>query len=256
MFKNAITRTPAVTYAKGITTSNLGTPDMPLTLRQHQAYIDALKATGLHVVTLDPEPAFPDSTFVEDTAIVTADFAVITRPGADSRRGEIESIRPALETFFERIHTIDAPGTVDGGDICQAGQHFFIGISERTNPEGGQQLADILVKEGYTAALVDIRGMQSILHLKSGIAYLGNNTMVLFEELADHPAFQDYTILTPPKEEEYAANCVRINDVVFIAKGFPKTAALIAKAGFKLLELDMSEYRKMDGGLSCLSLRF
>ena len=160
-----------------------------------------------------------------------------------------------LERFFDRFHTITAPGTLDGGDICEAGTHFFIGISLRTNPEGARQLAGF-VQEGYSFDFVDVRGVAGILHMKSGLAYLGERTLLVIDALAEHPAIQGYRILCTPPEENYAANCIRVNDAVFLAQGFPKTQAILEKAGYRPLLLDMSEYQKMDGGLSCLSLRF
>ena len=180
----------------------------------------------------------------------------MTHPGKSSREGEISGIRPVLERFYDRFHTITAPGTLDGGDICEAGTHFFIGISLRTNPEGARQLAGFLVQEGYTFDFVDVRSVAGILHMKSGLAYLGDRTLLVIDALAEHPAFQGYRMLRTPPEENYAANAVRVNDAVFLAQGFPYTQALLEQAGYHPLLLDMSEYQKMDGGLSCLSLRF
>ena len=165
-------------------------------------------------------------------------------------------MRPALELFYNSLAQITAPGTLDGGDICEAGDHFFIGISERTNLDGAKQLSEILGQLGYTSELVDIRGIAGILHLKSGIAYLGEGRLALIDALASHPAFRRYEIIHLAPEENYAANCVRINDYVLTAAGFPCFHEALQDAGYRLLPLDMSEYQKMDGGLSCLSLRF
>jgi dimethylargininase len=154
------------------------------------------------------------------------------------------------------VHEITAPGTVDGGDICQAERHFFIGVSERTNEEGARQLAAILAREGFTSALVDIRGVAGILHLKSGISYLGERRVVVIDALAQHAAFRDFEIVRIAPEEAYAANFLRINDHVIIAAGYPRFAADVQALGHETIALDMSEFRKMDGALSCLSLRF
>jgi dimethylargininase len=207
-------------------------------------------------VELTPDTTFPDSTFVEDAAVLTPEAAILTRPGAPSRMGEVDAIREILTRFYHRMYAIQAPGTLDGGDICEAGQHFFIGISERTNVAGAVQLAEILAKEGYSTDLVDIRTTPGILHLKSGIAYLGDRTLALIGALADNPVFRDYQQLRVLPGEEYAANCVRVNDFVLTAAGFPGMQKALENSGFQPLPLEMSEFQKMDGGLSCLSLRF
>ena len=256
MFTYALTRFPAKTYSDGITTADLGKPDLDLTIKQHQAYCQALSDAGANVISQPAAPDFPDSVFVEDAAVVTKDFAVITRPGAESRRGEILLIEPALQPYFDQIYHITTPSILDGGDICQAEKHFFIGISDRTNPVGAKQLANILQQNNYTSSEVNIQSAGGLLHLKSGMAYLGENTMLLDERLAEHPSFTEYRKLIVPSNETYAGNCLRFNDVVFVPKGFPKTENLIRQAGFKIVVLDTSEYRKMDGGLSCLSLRW
>ncbi len=146
--------------------------------------------------------------------------------------------------------------TLDGGDICEAGEHFFIGVSHRTNEEGARQLAAHLASLGYTSSVIDIRKMASILHLKSGISYIGENTMVVMKEMAEYSAFQTFERIVVAPEDSYAANCVRVNDRVFTAEGYPKFGKALNERGFKPLPLAMSEFRKMDGGLSCLSLRF
>lgn len=256
MFRYAIARKLGATFSDGLTTANLGKPELATALKQHDAYCSALRQCGLEVTVLEADPRYPDSTFVEDTAVLTSKSAVITNPGADSRKGEVAEIKTTLTRFYKKIFTITPPGTVDGGDICEAGCRFFIGISDRTNEEGGRQLAELLAKEGYGTVFVDIRGMEHLLHLKSGIAYLGDDTLVLVEALAGRPEFNTYNIIRVKPEENYAANCVQINDYVLIAEGFPQLKKAIEMRGFTLKPLNMSEFQKMDGGLSCLSLRF
>ena len=256
MFKNAIVRLPAANFADGLTTVNLGVPAFDRVLQQHSAYCAALEAGGLTITTLDPDPRYPDSTFVEDTAVLTPRLAVLARPGAPSRLGEVAAIRQTIENFFPSTVVIESPGTLDGGDICEGGDHFFIGVSHRTNSEGAQQLAAQLANHGYTSSIVDIRNMTSILHLKSGISYVGDNTLVVMEEIAANPLFQGYQLIEVLPEESYAANCVRVNDCVLVAAGYPRLTAELSQHGFNPLVLKMSEFQKMDGGLSCLSLRF
>lgn len=253
MFKNTIVKTPGESYINGLTTSDLGTPILEKALEQHQAYIEALKKCGTEVTVLPSNNEFPDSTFVEDTAVLTPNFAVISNPGALSRNGEIHEMEPAIKSFYENIYYIKAPGTLDGGDILQIEDHFYIGISARTNLQGAEQLKVILELENYKATIVQL---EKFFHLKTGIAYLGNQTIVAAGEFIDHPDFNSYKKIVVPPEEEYAANCIQVNDYVIIPAGYLITKQKINEAGYQTIELEMSEFRKLDGGLSCLSLRF
>ena len=255
-FTHAIVKTPCETFAQGQTAVDLGAPELPLVLTQHAAYCAALKRCGLALTELPADAHYPDSTFVEDTAVLLPNCAVLTHPGHASRQGEVEAIRPAIAAFYERIVRIEAPGTLDGGDICEAGSHFFIGVSHRTNHAGAQQLAAYLQAEGCTSELVDVRQVPGILHLKSGISYLGKDNLLLIEPLFDHPAFAAYKRHRVPAEEAYAANSLRINDHVLVPAGFPQVEKLVESLGYPVIPLEMSEFQKMDGGLSCLSLRF
>lgn len=256
MFTHAIVRVPGSNFSSGLTTVDLGMPHFDQVFEQHSRYCDALRECGLELLVLDPDLRHPDSAFVEDTAILTPQVAVLCRPGAPSREGEVDGIRPAIERFYSRLLTIDPPGTVDGGDICEAEDHFFIGLSRRTNDEGARQLAVHLNALGYTTSTIDIRGMKEILHLKSGISYIGENTLVVNDEMAGHLQFARFNLLRVSAPENYAANCVRVNNRVLIAEGFPELCAELFSRGFYPLVLNMSEFQKMDGGLSCLSLRF
>jgi dimethylargininase len=262
MFTKAITRTPGSNYEDGLTTVELGVPDFQKTLAEYARYLQALKQCGLALIELPADLRYPDGTFVEDTAILIPDSArggsaaILTHPGAESRAGEVVDMRRILDQFYPELAEIRVPGSLDGGDICEAGTHFFIGISLRTNEAGAQQLADLLASKGYTSSFIDIRQTPGILHLKSGIAYIGDNRLVVIDALASHPAFQGYELVRVAPGEEYAANCIRVNDRILIAAGFPKFEATLRGLGYQLIVLDMSEFQKMDGGLSCLSLRF
>jgi dimethylargininase len=172
-------------------------------------------------------------------------------------------MREPLGKFFAKVFEMQSPGTLDGGDICEAGDHFFIGLSARTNEAGANQLAGLLRDAGYRSTLIDITeseasvgGIESLLHLKSGLAYLGDNRLVITDALANRPDFSAYDLVRVDSTEEYAANCIRINDQVIIPSGYPNLAASLRELGYELITLDMSEFQKMDGGLSCLSLRF
>ena len=297
MFTKAIVRPPARNFAAGLTTAELGAPDYQLALEQHAAYCAALEQCGLQLISLEADERYPDSCFVEDAAIVfdalpdsratardaaviasadSTDYAddkrndlraaskhaILTRPGAPSRQGEILSMRSELTRLFSSLDEIRSPGTLDGGDICEAGTHFFIGISERTNEEGARQLAEILTKHGCTSSFVDIRThaqdarATSLLHLKSGVAYLGKQTLLVTEALAKQAEFQGYDLVHVDPSENYAANCIEVNGRVLIAAGHPCFAAKLRDSGYETLSLEMSEFRKMDGGLSCLSVRW
>ena len=250
MYTRAIVRRPGRNFANGITTSNLGQPDFNRALEQHAAYCEALIKCGVELTVLDADDRYPDGCFVEDTAVVNSMVKVVSRPGAATRRGEEEEIARIL-VGFGTTESITAPGTLEGGDVLRAENHYYIGISERTNTEGARQLSAILAKYGFTSSLIRV---EAGLHLKSDIAYLGNGNYIstpVFSKIA-HPA---NTIVLDP-DEYYSANCLRVNDYLLIAKGFPKSKRKILELGYNIIELDMSEFRKMDGGLTCLSLLF
>lgn len=255
-FTRAIVRPPAATFAAGLTSSGLGPPDLRLALQQHEAYCRGLERLGVALVRLAPDPEFPDSTFVEDAAIVTTRGAILTRPGAPSRAGEVASIGEALVQWFPDLDAMVAPGTVDGGDVCEAGEHYFIGVSRRTNAEGAVQLSAWLARRGFGSRVIDIRGMSGLLHVKTGISWLGGRRLLAAGEIAAHEALGGWEIVRVPDGEAYAANCIRVNDALLVAQGFPATGSLLGRLGYDVVPLEMSEYRKMDGGLSCLSVRW
>jgi dimethylargininase len=255
-FEYAIARLPADTFSHGLTSSGEAAPSIEKALDQHGRYCDALRACGLTVDILAAALEYPDSTFVEDTAILTARVAIIMRPGAPSRLGETQPIKKAVLAYRSQVMQIDEPGSMDGGDVCQADEHFFIGLSARTNLEGARQLSAILHAHDYTSSIVDIRAQSRLLHLKTGIAYLGGKRLVVAPELSVLSAFKAYELIEVPSAELYAANCVQINDHVMIPAGYPKMAKTLESMGYAPLAVDVSEFRKMDGGLSCLSLRF
>ena len=253
MFSKAIVRTPARSFINGLHSVNLGSPDYEKALDQHAAYVDAIEQCGLEVTILDAEEQFPDSTFVEDTALLTRSFAIVTHPGTVSRMGETQGIKAALIRFYSHIESIQPPGTVDGGDVMMVGSHFYIGLSKRTNADGAGQLLDILNRYGMTGSTVPLT---SFLHLKSGVSYIENNNLVITGEFIRAPEFEHFNHIVVDETEGYAANCVWINDTVLVASGYPRTHAKIESAGYDTIALDVSEFKKLDGGLSCLSLRF
>jgi dimethylargininase len=253
MFSRALVRTPGRSLVDGLTTANLGKPKYHKALDQHAAYIDALKACGLEVTVLPLLEDFPDSCFIEDVALLTPHCAIITRPGAPSRMGEIKGMHEILSQYYDAIEQIQEPGTVEGGDILTVGSHSYIGLSARTNAEGARQMIDYLDRVGLSGSTIPLR---EILHLKTGIAYLEQNTLAACGEIHSRQEFSDFRILPIPEEESYAANCIWVNGTVLVPEGFPRTSEIIQQAGYAVLEVDVSEFQKLDGGLSCLSLRF
>jgi dimethylargininase len=237
----------------GITAASLGKPDFNLAMVQHERYVDTLRTMGLEVLVLEPDSRFPDSTFVEDVALCTSEMAVITNPGAQSRKGEQADLERVLGLFYKHIEHIEAPGTVEAGDVMMVGRHFFIGISNRTNPEGAERLIQILERYGMSGEKIELR---KLLHLKSGVSYLENGYLLTVDSLFDHPSFNEFRKIRVDEMEKYAANSLWMNGKVLVPDGFPETKANIEQAGFQTIAVEVSEFEKLDGGLSCLSLRF
>jgi len=254
MIKNAIVRRPGHSLVNGITSApELGKPDYGLAIKQHDAYIEALKSCGVGVTVLKADERFPDSCFVEDVAVCTRKFAVITNPGASSRKGEEIEIIEVIKKYYNDTEYIKKPGTLEGGDVMMVKDHFYTGLSKRTNREGAEQLIKVLGKYGMSGSIVE---MLEMLHLKSGLAYLEDNVLLVTGEYINNLEFKKFNKIMIDEEETYSANCIRVNDYVLVPAGYPKTKEKIKAAGFKVIVVDTSEYRKVNGGLSCLSLRF
>ncbi len=252
MFTHAVLRTPGPDFADGITTAELGKPTYSLMLEQHAAYARTLQGLGLQLQVLPPLPGFPDAYFVEDVAVVVPEVAVITRPGALARRGEAPHIEAALAKHRSLAHITD-PGTLDGGDILIVDRTVFIGLSDRTNAEGARQLAEILGTHGYTARTVPVA---ECLHFKSSVTHVGGRDLLVSTAFSGRPEFEGFTCHVMDEDETYACNTLLVNGTLITPKGFPKTLARLQALGRPIVELDMSEGRKMDGGLTCMSLRF
>jgi dimethylargininase len=252
MFARAIVRDVPSTISAGITTADLGQPDAEKAREQHRTYLAALEDCGLEVIMLDPDDRYPDSVFVEDTAVVTGRCAIVANPGAPERRGEVLEVERVLVGMYGDVECITDPGTLDGGDVLQVGDHFYVGLSMRTNREGAEQLSAILRSHGFGVSFVELR---RFLHLKTGVAYLGGDDIVITGELVERDEFRGFDRIVVPTEEEYGANCIRLNDRVLVAEGYETVGRGIAERGYEVTGLKMSEFRKLDGGLSCLSLR-
>jgi dimethylargininase len=233
----------------------MGPPSYQKAVEQHDAYCAALSTCELTLIRLPELDDHPDGTFVEDAAVVTGRGAIVMRPGAAVRRSEVASVEAALRGLTPILGTIEPPGTVDGGDVCQTDERFLIGLSDRTNEAGARRLASILETNGYAATLVDLRGIPSLLHLKSGLTSLGGGRLAAVPALAERPELSVYEILPIAPEEAYAGNGVAIDGHALIARGYPLLSAALAARGFAVTALAMSEFEKMDGGISCLSIR-
>ena len=255
-FSHIICRRPGKSLSNGISGGTYdGIPEYERAIEEHNDYIAALIQCGVDVTVLPALEQYPDSCFVEDPAVITRKGAIITNPGALSRNGEKEEILPTIQRFFDEDHIkrIQAPGTLDGGDVMMVGDHFYVGRSARTNEEGIRQFAAILADWGLECSEVTL---EEVLHLKTGVNYIENNIMLVSGEFIDKPDFKDFTKIIVPEEEAYGANCIWVNDTVIVPEGYPTILKAVQDAGYKTLVVDTSEYRKVDGGLSCLSLRF
>lgn len=253
MFKNAIVRKPAQSMINGLTSASLGAPDYDMACDQHADYVQALKESGLNVLELPSEESYPDSCFVEDVALLTPACAILTRPGAPTRRGEVPLIENAVNTYYDAVSTIQAPGTIEAGDIMMVGKHYYIGLSDRTNAEGAAQMIGILEENGMQGSVVT---MSEMLHLKTGLSFLENNNLLVCGEFVSKPEFGKFNRIEIPMNDSYSANSVWINGTVLVPAGFDDTVAAIEANGYKVRTVEMSEFQKLDGGLSCLSLRF
>ncbi|MFR0603111.1 dimethylarginine dimethylaminohydrolase family protein [Limosilactobacillus mucosae] len=257
LFDKAIVRTPGKSVVDGIDDyADAGKPSYEKAVAEHHAYVELLKKLGIAVTVLEPLEQFPDSCFVEDPAVVFDDFAVVTNPARSTRQKEREFIRPVLDQFFEhdQIFEITAPGTLEGGDVMPVDDDLiYVGLSARTNQAGIDQFAKIAACFGKTVKAVPV---EQVLHLKTGTTYLGDNKLLVAGEYIDSPYFKDFDQLKVPVGEDYAVNCINTGNGVIMPAGFPGVHQLLVENGFKVYETDMSEFAKIDGGLTCLSLRF
>jgi dimethylargininase len=253
-FDHAIVRHPGRSVVNGIRSDVNSTPGFDGIVREHRTYVAALREAGMTVDALRPLEAYPDSIFVEDAAIVLPEGAILLRPGAPARLGESEEMRGALQQRFAVMLELKDDEHADGGDVLVTPDVIFIGMSKRTNRKGAQALREKLHALGRAARIVETPS--SILHFKTDVALLSEETIVATQPMADSGLFADFKILPIPAGEEAAANLLRVNDSVFVGDCFPRTIELIAKDGMKVVALPVSEIGKLDAGLSCMSLRW
>jgi dimethylargininase len=257
-FSHALTRTPAKSVVDGLRAGDGPNPDFGLFKHQHDAYQRALGEAGLTVTCLDEAPDFPDSVFVEDPALCIAGTAIVLHPGAASRFGEAGRLLADGAAYFDDTIDLRAQlaegGSIDGGDILVTGREVLVGLSARTNQAGFDALARVLAEFNVTGR--PLATPADILHFKSDCGLLDAETIFCTERLAKSDCFQGYRILTTPIEDEPAANLIRVNDWVFLAQDYPRSAELLDDHGYQVKLLDISEAAKIDGGLSCMSLRY
>ena len=251
-FTTAITRIPALSATDGLRAHDMGNPDIMKMLAQHRDYLLALKSAGMVVVELPPLEAFPDAQFVEDTALCLPGLAIMMRPGAETRRGEVAPMRDALALIFDEIVDIQ-DGFIEAGDILVTATEVLVGRSARTDDDGIAALKAILDRHGYSLRVVDTP--PDVLHFKTDCGIVDDTTIVATHRLAASGCFDGYDVLLIPEGEEPAANMIRVNDHVIMPDGFAKTQAMLASRGYQVIAVGNSECAKIDGGMSCLSLR-
>jgi len=224
--------------------------DLERARAQHRAYEDALRAAGYEVERLAADGEMPDSVFIEDAALVFDELAVITRPGAESRRIETAAVAGALSRY-RALKYIEPPATVDGGDVMVVGRHVFVGLSSRTNAAAAAQLRALLAPFGYTLCEVSVR---HCLHLKSAVTAVGDRTLLVNPRWVDPAAFAGFELIEVDPGEPPAANAVRLRDRIIFPSAFPRTAARLRARGLRVETVDASELAKAEGAVTCCSL--
>jgi len=247
----ALVRAPSSRLGEGELTHLDRVPvDADLVDAQWDGYVAALNANGFETVEVPADDALADSVFIEDTVVIFGEVAVLTRPGAESRQAEVEPVRASVSSLGLELHQITDSGTLDGGDVLKAGSTVYVGRGGRTNAEGIRQLRAIVSPLGYTVIAVPV---EKVLHLKSGVTALPDGTVIGYADLVDNVDLYDRFLAVP--EPEGAAVVVLSDDAVLMSSSAPKTAALIEDLGYRVVTVDVSEFEKMEGCVTCLSVR-
>lgn len=253
-FTRAITRKPAPGIIHGLRARDIGDPDFEQMLEDHAHYVATLQQAGATVTELAALEDFPDSVFVEDVALCLPEVAILMRPGAPSRAGEVAQMAPVLRDMFEQVITLEGPGFIEGGDILTTSKEILVGRSERTDSAGIAELAEIVKHWDYH--LREVLTPAGVLHFKTDCSLLDADTILATRRLDDSGCFADYRVIHTADGEEAAANSIRYNDLLLMPAGFPQTRERLLDAGYEVREINNSECAKLDGGMSCLSLRF
>ncbi|WP_326913784.1 dimethylarginine dimethylaminohydrolase family protein [Sphingopyxis chilensis] len=253
-FTHALCRAPAPSAVKGIRADGGPDPDFYGLVAEHEAYVATLRDLGLAVEVLEPLDDFPDAFFTEDVALTFPEGAILLRPGAPSRAGEVDHIREPLAARHSRLLEMTGPGYADGGDILRLADRVIIGLSARTDRTGAEELAALLGQLGYPAQIAETP--PGVLHFKTGCGLIDQGTILAVPALADCPEFAGLEVVTTPPGEEPAANILRIGDTVLIGDRWPATHALLAARGIAIRTLPTEQIAHIDAGLSCMSLRW
>jgi len=253
-FTHALCRLPASSVTDGLRATDQGDPDPLAFAAEHAAYVSALRDAGCTVTVLPADEAYPDSVFIEDPALVLNGTAIVLRPGAETRLGEAAALRPALVENMNDVIDLQTTGYVDGGDILCTDDRVLLGLSARTNRQGAQDLRPIVEGLGYRLEI--LLTPPEILHFKTESSLLDAGTVLATPALAASGAFGGLSVIETAQDEEAAANAIRVNGTVFLSAGYPKTAERLKKAGYSLKILNTSQAALVDGGLSCMSLRY
>lgn len=224
--------------------------DLDIARKQHHEYVQTLAKIGCQIIELDEEQDLPDSVFVEDTAFILPEVAVITRPGADSRKPETESIIQSLSSHRPLVHVV-APATVDGGDVLVLGKNIFIGMSTRSTPEAVTQLQGLLDNYGYTVVGVKLT---DCLHLKTAVTRVDDNTLLINKNWVSPEHFTGFDLIDVDSSEPFAANCLPVKDVIIYPTTFPNTQKKLEQKGFKIVNVNLDELAKAEGAVTCCSL--
>ncbi len=253
-FSEAVVRRPGRSVVNGLCTVERGRPDVGLFLAEHHTYVNALEQAGLKVTVLPALEAFPDSVFIEDTALCLPEGTVILRPGTPSRTDEAQATATTFCSLEHEIQDIGTRGYVDGGDILVTDSEILVGLSHRTDRTGYNALKVILNNWDYKVRAVHTP--ENVLHFKSNCCVLDSETVLVTSRLSGAECFTPYRLLIVPTGEEAAANSIRVNDTVLLSAGYPATADLITHKNYQVELVPTSQAALLDGGLSCLSLRF
>ncbi len=253
-FTHAITRRPAKSVVAGLRAEDHGNPNFDQMLTDHASYVAALRETGAEVIELPALEDFPDAVFVEDAALCLQDCAILMRPGAPSRLGEVAEIAPTIRARYDDVFQINGPGFIEGGDILTTSREILVGRSARTDAAGVAELRDIVETRGHTVR--EVQTPPGVLHFKTDCSLLDGNTILSTQRLDASGCFEGYRVLHTADGEEASANTIRFNNLVLMPADFPKTAAMLRDHGYDVREINNSECAKIDGGMSCLSLRF
>jgi dimethylargininase len=224
--------------------------DLDVARLQHHEYVNTLKKLGCTVVELPAEPELPDSVFVEDAAFVLPEVAIITRPGADSRKPETESISRTLSPYIKLIQ-VREPATIDGGDVLVLGKNIYVGRSTRSNGDALKQLNQALCDYGYQVTGVE---MHDCLHLKSAVTRVDQRTLLINRNWVDSHHFENFDWIEVDLSEPFAANCLPIGEAIIFPTAFPNTLARLEERGYKVITVDVSELAKAEGAVTCCSL--